>query len=487
VGQVVVRAGNVPTTVPSSTVEPSDAAARIHDELWDPDTCLDRMAAGVTPGVDLTSLGLHSIRESALGAYADLGRGNHDRAIPTLRAVLRHQYLAPGRPWDGTFRVTAEQADPPGDDAVEWLHYDPNWRQFLGSILQVVLLEHRGALPPDLEDAMVTAVRRCALGEPEQRIPEWYTNPNLLHAWLAAHAGRRDADPGLVDRGVRRARRTMERLEASGDVDEYNSPTYDGIDLIAAGLWIVHPPTPEFAGWGRDLLDRLCARLSVLVDPEMGTVCGPYSRAYGLGLDRYVSLLGLWLRVAGVDDVVPPSIDSHTDHVHDLYFLPLIERLAGMVEPPWALRPVRDERRHVQGFGGAVATSVLRPGLSVGWADGPVPTFAADQYVPFVAHAGTVDGVAHLAVRPGAGIAAVHVVERGQRSFHLSCGTSGACGSLRLESGGVWSVGADGVLRSGPFVVRTASAFSVDEQGPVLTVTGPDNPLVFDVRDGTDT
>jgi hypothetical protein len=43
------------------------------------------------------------------------------------------------------------------------------------------------------------------------------------------------------------------------------------------------------------------------------------------------------------------------------------------------------------------------------------------------------------------------------------------------------------VLRSGPFVVRTASAFSVDEQGPVLTVTGPDNPLVFDVRDGTDT
>jgi hypothetical protein len=459
-------------TVPSVTVEPSDAASRIHDELWDPDTGLDRMAAGVTPGVDLTSLGLHSIRESALGAYADLGRGNHDRAIPTLRAVLRHQYLAPGRPWDGTFRVTAEQADPPGDDAVEWLHYDPNWRQFLGAILLVTLLDHGRHLPPDAADGIRDAVRRCAVGEPEDRIPEWYTNPNLLHAWVAAHAGRLGADPELVDRGVGRARRTMERLQASGDVDEYNSPTYDGVDLIAAALWVAHPPAPEFVGWGHELLDRLSTRLSVLVDPDMGTVCGPYSRAYGLGLDRYVSLLGLWLHLAGVAGVVPRTIDVDTDHVHDLYFLPLIERLAELVAPPWALRSVREERRHVQSFGDAVATSVLRPGLSVGWASGPVPEFAADQYVPFVVHARHRGGVAHLGVRPGGGVAAVDVVEQADGSHQVVCSTPEGAGSIGVESSGRWERLEDGSLRSGPFVVAPTGVAAAEYHSRLVTLAG---------------
>ncbi|MBU6215904.1 MAG: hypothetical protein KGR17_04810 [Acidobacteria bacterium] len=456
----------------------TDALAAVHDELWDPAVRLDRMAPGVTPGVDLSSLGLHSVRESALGAYADLRVGDVERALATLRAVLRHQYDAPGRPWDGTFRVTAEQADPPDDEAVEWLHYDPNWRQFLGSILLVVLLEHGRLLPPDLVDGIVEAVRRCAVGEPEDRIPEWYTNPNLLHAWVAAHAGRLTADTGLVDGGVRRAARTMERLDLLGDVDEYNSPTYDGVDLIAAALWIVHPPVDDFAEWGRSLLERLCGRLSVLVDPDLGTVCGPYSRAYGLGLDHYVSLLGLWLHVAGVAGVVPSAVDTGTDHVHDLYFLPLIDRLASAVAPPWMLRPVRDERRHVQAFGGAVATSVLRPGLSVGWADGPVPSFAADQYLPFVVHARTADGVAHLGLRPGGGISGLQVVDQTGRSQQVECVTSGGAGELRLESSEPWSI-IDGVgPRSGPFRVETSGEVVVDDRGAAVSFTGGSGELI---------
>lgn len=451
----------------------SDALAAIHDDLWDAEVCLDRMAPGVTPGVDLSSLGLHSIRESALGAYADLGRGSVDRAVAALRAVLGHQYVAPGRPWDGTFRVTAEQADPPGDDAVEWLHYDPNWRQFVGVILLVTLLDHGRLLPSDLIDDLERAVHRCAVGEPEERIPEWYTNPNLLHAWVAAHAGRLDADPVLVEQGVMRARRTMARLGSSGDVDEYNSPTYDGVDLIAGALWVVHPPTPEFADWGRELIGRLCGRLSVLVDPDLGTVCGPYSRAYGLGLDRYVSLLGLWLHVAGVAGVVPASVDADTDHVHDLSFLPLIERLAESVELPWTLEPVREERRHVQRFGDAVATSVLRPDLSIGWADGPVPSFAADQYVPFVAHARCADGIAHLGIRPGDGIATMAAVELGERSHRLEFVTSGGSGLLRLLAGSSWSVAGDGVLRSGPFVVEVPGDVEVHGRETLIAVDGP--------------
>ncbi|MBM3663244.1 MAG: hypothetical protein FJW94_10255 [Actinobacteria bacterium] len=444
---------------PTVQDDPQRSLERIRSELWDPTVCLERVAPGVTPHLDLSSLGLHSVRESALGAYADLGRGELDRAVATLRAVLTHQYDAPGRPWDGTFRVTAEQADPPGADAVEWLHYDPNWRQFLGAILAVTVLDHRAVLPADVVDGVSAAVVRCAIGEPEERIPEWYTNPNLLHAWVDAHAGLFTGDDTLVERGRRRAQQTIDRFEHASDVDEYNSPTYDGVDLLAAALWVVHPPTPHFAAWGRSLLDGLCDRISTLVDTQLACVCGPYWRAYGIALDRYVSLLGLWLHVAGVERVLPAAVDPGTDHVHDLWFLPLVTRLASSVTPPWQLRPVDSERRYVQRFDDVVAISILRPGRNVGWATGPVPEFAADQYVPFVAHCVRRDGtVAHLGVRPGEDVELVDAGEVTRDAFRVRLKSSGRPVTVGID-GVELQVEANRLVdRDGVVVVESASA-----------------------------
>lgn len=392
---------------------------QIHEQLWDDARGLMLVPAGTTPGLDLGALGLHTVRESALGAYLDLRRGRPARAVAAIAAVLELQYLAPGEPWDGTFPVTAEQPVPP-DDALEWLHYDPNWRQFLGTVLLVTLFDHGADLPPDLVAAMWDAVARCARGEPADRIPDEYTNPNLLHAWVEAHAGRHADDAAMVDRGVARARRSMDRLEAIGDVDEYNSPTYDGVDLLAAALWTTFPPAEEFLRWGTELGRTLVARISTLFDPGLRAVCGPYSRAYGIDLDRYVSLLGLWLAGEDAEGVLPPDLDAGTDHVHDLFFLPLVERLAGGLDASWDLRPVEEARRHVQPVGGVTATSLLRPGCAVGWATGPVPAVANDQYLPFTVHAAHGAEVVALSARPSAGGGRVDVREAGDGSIELT-------------------------------------------------------------------
>lgn len=391
---------------------PRHALTRVHSSLWDEGRELLLVPPGATPGLDLSALGLHTVRESALGAYLDLQAGHVDRATAALRNVVALQYDVPGQPWHGTFPVTAEQADPPAD-AVEWFHYDPNWRQFLGMVLLVVLFDHVDSLPTDLVDDMWAAVTRCAEGEPPDRIPEWYTNPNLLHAWVEAHAGAHLGDAGMVTRGRDRAQRSMDRLADVGDVDEYNSPTYDGVDLLAATLWTALPPSPEFVDWGTTLARALCDRVSTLFDPGLAVVCGPYSRAYGTDLRRYVSLLGLWLHLAGADHVLPDLLDETTDHVHDLYFLPLAERLASSVELPWAIRPVGQPRQHVQTIGDLTATSVLRPECAMGWADGPVPAFANDQFVPFTVHVRHDGRQVSLAARPAAGGGRVEVTPRG--------------------------------------------------------------------------
>jgi hypothetical protein len=378
---------------------PLVALRRLHDELWDPARGMVRMPAGVAPGVDVGHL--HSIRETALGAFLDLEHGVTERAVAALRSVLALQYPLSPWPWSGTFPVTAEQPEPPGADAIEWVHYDPNWRQFIGCILALVRLHHGEALPDDVADGIATALVGCVHGEPPDRIPRWYTNPNLMHAWLSAHVGVATGDPSLVVSGEARLEVVAERFERYGDVDEYNSPTYDGIDLFALALWTASPPTDRFAAAGASMAERMGERISALYDPAFGTTCGPYIRSYGIDPRRYVSLFGLCALVAGepADRVLPPALGDETVHVHDLFFLSVLERLGAELRRNLRFDPVTARRRRAQRFGaGVVAHHELRPSLAVGWEAGRRHDASLHQYVPFTAHAATAEGPIALGV-----------------------------------------------------------------------------------------
>jgi hypothetical protein len=405
-----------------------EALRAIHDELWDEDAGLVRMAPGVTPGVDLRSLNLHAVRETALGVLLDLEANELRRAERALDAVLEQQYVSAGTPWAGTFKVTAEQHDPP-DDAVEWLHYDPNWRQFVGCILAFTLDKFDSVLPPTTVARIEDAIGRAVYGEPQTRIPEWYTNPALMHAWLCGWFGRRRDDPDATRRGHDRLTRTMTRFDRYGDVDEYNSPTYDGIDLFAAALWRANPPDEEFAVAGERLVRTIGDRLSTLYHPGLAAICGPYIRAYGVQLDRYVSLAGQWLTLAGADEqrVLPRELLPSTDHVHDLYFLPIFADLAPNVVPHVELRDVATPRHHEQTFGRVVASSRLTPSSAIGCERGRGHQFARQQYIPFTAHFFSPEPAA-VALRVGD---RTHLVETDMD------GIDSAAGRVEAEEGGV--------------------------------------------------
>ncbi len=42
-----------------------DALRELHDQMWDGERGMDRCAPGVVPGVDISSLNLHAVRETA--------------------------------------------------------------------------------------------------------------------------------------------------------------------------------------------------------------------------------------------------------------------------------------------------------------------------------------------------------------------------------------------------------------------------------------
>src|SRR5579871_6255160 len=152
--------------------------------VWNPPGSFD---------ADAPPLSLHLVPNTAWCAYAFLATGETNEGIAALRALLALQYDRPGRAWDGTFRRFLEMPEPP-DDAEMWVHYDPNWRQFVGTTFALIVEDFGEVLPAALVEALVASIGHACAGEPDHRIPPSYTNPALMRAWLDTWYGTRAGD-----------------------------------------------------------------------------------------------------------------------------------------------------------------------------------------------------------------------------------------------------------------------------------------------------
>lgn len=119
------------------------------DHYFDPQAGLCR-SAGVPASSTPRAGTYYVVRDSTWYAVGLLLRdqpGDRDRAAQILRTVLKAQYHEPGKVWDGTFRRTPNEPEP-GPNAVIWRAYDPNWREFIGTTLALILEEFPIAFLP---------------------------------------------------------------------------------------------------------------------------------------------------------------------------------------------------------------------------------------------------------------------------------------------------------------------------------------------------
>ena len=370
----------------------------MHEQLWDDDRGMVRL------------YGLHLVRETALGAFLDLESGRVERARRALREVLKHQYpIDADSRWAGTFKTHASQPDAGLTDRDgrlldrEWRDYDPNWRQFLGVILSIIERLYGHVLGDEMRECLVAAVQLAATSEPRSRISPHYSNIALMHAWLSGDT----ALAGAV----------AAQLSRDGDIAEYNSPTYDAISLMASCLLADFSTTADQRGLGMLARNAIASRLNTVWHPDLALQAGPYSRAYGLDPRLYVSLMSVLMAAIDVPAAGPTKLDNTTTHVHDLYFLPFFTRICASLRGTIAPQPVTSPRRHEQRFGDVVATSIVEPGLVIGWEHGRRTRFALDQYAPFAMYSR--DGF--LGVRTRADTDWVDVVETAPKVYELRC------------------------------------------------------------------
>jgi hypothetical protein len=292
--------------------------------VWNPPASID-------PNIEARRV--HLVPNTAWLAYAQLATGDAaacTEAVAAINVLIELQYDRPDAVFHGTYRRFLESAEPPLAP-VMWEHYDPNWRQFVGTTFALILEDFSARLDTDLVAAIDASIGLACAGEPDGRIPPSYSNPALMRAWLDGWYGRRAGDARLAARGRAFAQAIVADFDRFGAFDEFNSPTYYGIDLYALRMWRMLPPDPYFAMHGARLEDALWRGAGAFYNANLRNWCGPYTRSYHPDATRSVTMFSLWIwALLGHARAPLPALEAPVvDHGHDLMAGPIFARLAG--------------------------------------------------------------------------------------------------------------------------------------------------------------
>jgi hypothetical protein len=282
-------------------------------------------------------VGSYMVRESswyALGLLLRDAQGDRQRAADILDAVLKQQYVTPGVKWYGTYRRTPEEPDPTGNP-VMWRGYDPNWRHFIGTTLAMILIEYPDRISPELSKRMYEAIDRAIDGEmKEGRLVPSYSNIALMYGFLWDFAAVHDRNDDWQKQSAAWTESVYTLFKQYDAFFEYNSPTYYGVDLYGLALWRDYGSTARIQTIGSEMEATLWKDIASFYNPLLRNISGPYDRSYGMDMESYVSVVGVWMRTALDAKAAPlPAIASSTDHVADVWFAPHFAILGTRIPP----------------------------------------------------------------------------------------------------------------------------------------------------------
>lgn len=323
--QAIAPHNLTPAKLDQNTRQTLELSMRSMESFWDASARLLR-----SPDLRGPAHGPHAqymVRETAwyaLGLLMRDGQGDRQRAAEALEAVLKEQFVDSSKPWYGTFRRTPEEPTP-SDSAVMWRNYDPNWREFVGTTLEMILIEYPSRIPAGLAQHMYAAIDRAIEGEMKHgRLVPSYSNIALMYGALWDFAAVHDNNAEWKQKSADWIEDVSKLFHQYNSFNEYNSPTYYGVDLYGLALWRTYGSTPHIRELGAGIEGTLWSDIAAFYHPGLRNIAGPYDRSYGMDMETYVGLVGVWMRMLLPADKAPlPIPDEHTDHLPDLWFAPL--------------------------------------------------------------------------------------------------------------------------------------------------------------------
>ncbi len=238
-----------------------------------------------------------SIRSITRLAMALLFRNeNSDRenAIKILRWVLQQQHQDENEKIYGAWKT-----------AVVNDKLDHNWREFVGCDLIIIYHHYKDVLPDELLLKIKDGLIHAAKGAQKRDVTPQYTNISVMSAFLMNQVGTLFDIPELSEAGMQKARDINELFHRYNSFSEFNSPTYDGVSLVGFALWR-ELSQGEMKTMGIDLEQALWREIADHYNPTLKNFTGPYFRAYGMDVNKYVSITSLWIAVALNNEAIAP-------------------------------------------------------------------------------------------------------------------------------------------------------------------------------------
>ena len=224
-----------------------------------------------------------------------------DNAVAVIKWILSYQYQDLSSKNYGVWRTSVV-----GD------RFDQNWREFIGCDLIIMYNRYKKMLPADVLKNIEICLIHAAQGALKRNVGADYTNISIMSAFLMEYVGTKFKIDELKNGGLKKARDIFTLYRKNKTFSEYNSPTYYGVTLIAIALWRELAFSQEMKEMGRTLEQEFWQEVATFYNPNLKNMPGPYFRGYGMDMQHYFAITGIWIAVA-VDNEKHAPIPATTN------------------------------------------------------------------------------------------------------------------------------------------------------------------------------
>lgn len=185
-------------------------------------------------------------------------------------------------------------------------NYDPNMREFIGTDLLIIYDKYKQDLTPETLQKVVTALIQAAEGAYQRDVNPNYNNISIMSSLMMEYVGHTFNLKHIEEAGLKKAKQIYANYHVYNALCEFNTPTYYGVDFAGLAMWRALSYSPEMRTMGMHLEKDLWNDVATFYHPGLHNMCGPFFRSYGMDMQQYNAIAGIWI-AAAVDN---PSIAS---------------------------------------------------------------------------------------------------------------------------------------------------------------------------------
>ncbi|KAJ0165842.1 hypothetical protein CTA2_9770 [Colletotrichum tanaceti] len=340
VGIMALAAGSVTASSYVASM-PVHAQGLLNESMAWMDQYYDR-SAGYLYDFGASSALRHETRSSVWYALGLLARNEGDDAAQAERIItntIGAQFKVEPEQWYGGYQMYAEEpyVGSPNYRGEMYDSWDPNWRGFVGTTLVMALEEFPHLLSNGTQDLILESLHNTTKGDEyrvggvdDDNLYPAYSNPAIMRAFVSGYTGRRLGDANMTQSGEKYAQEIIDLFDRANTLSEFNSGTYTGVSLFGLILWSKYLPADSvMTASGPRMLADTWAAVAQLWHPGMKNMAGPWDRAYGYDMNRYVSLMALWFwTLLGKENSSLISAPQVMSHAADYAWAPLFAVLA---------------------------------------------------------------------------------------------------------------------------------------------------------------